>query len=126
VTKDGKTVVATFAKNVLQDEKGATLFTVGADGKVTPEVGSSSWTFDDKDQLLADGKVVLSIADDGAITVTGAKPEKAPLKFEKLPARSKRAATLLVLMMFMTGEPVATPPAAASAATTPPTPPKKK
>jgi hypothetical protein len=99
---------------------------VGADGKVTAEGAGGSWTFDDKDQLLADGKVVLSIGDDGSITMTGAKPEKAPLKFEKLPAKSKRAATLLVLMMFMTGKPVASPPTATSASAPAALPPKKK
>ena len=113
VTKEGKpAVVASFVKNELKDESGSTVFSVAADGKVTSSLGGKAMAFDDKDQLLVDGKPVLVIGDDGTPTVTdGGKSEKAPFKFDKLPPKSKRAALLLLSYFLFVGKPVAPPPA---------------
>ena len=100
VMKDGKTAMGSFVKNELKDDKGATVFTVGADGKVaSPLMPNSTWAFNDKDELQSEGKTVLSIGDDGVVTwMNNGKAEKSPFKFEKLPAKSKRAALLLAAL----------------------------
>lgn len=123
-TKDGKAMlVATFAKNEIKDDKGATVFAVAADGKVTSPMatGGGSWSFNDKDELTLDGKPAITIGDDGTPALTNnGKTEKAPFKFEKLPPKSKRAAVLLVAYMLMARASAAsTAPVAVSATATP-------
>ena len=121
-TKDGKAMVlATFVKNEIKDDKGATVFTVAADGKVTSPMNTSggSWTFNDKDELMLDGKPAIVIGDDGtpALTTAG-KTETAPFKFEKLPPKSKRAAVVLVAYLLM-GRATSSAPTAVSATAMP-------
>jgi hypothetical protein len=115
VTKDGKTL-ATFAKNELKDDTGKTMFVVDKDGKVTsPELTGGTMAFNDKNDIQVDGKPAIAIADDGTPSVTSStKTEKAPFKFEKLPANSKRAAALLVALMLL---PKSTGPATSMSAT---------
>jgi predicted lipoprotein with Yx(FWY)xxD motif len=117
VLKDGKTAMASFVKNELKDDKGATIFTVGVDGKVmSPAMPNSTWAFNDKDELQSEGKTVLSVGDDGVVSWThDGKTEKSPFKFEKLPAKSKRAALLLAAVWWLP-KPAAAPAGSASAA----------
>lgn len=116
VMKDGKTLMATFAKNELKDDKGATIFAIALDGKVSsPAMPNSTWAFNDKDELQSEGKTVLSIGDDGVVTwMNNGKAEKSPFKFEKLPAKSKRAALLLAALWWLP-KPAAAPAGSASA-----------
>jgi hypothetical protein len=124
--KDGKVmVIGQFAKNEIRDDKGTTIFAVAADGKVTsPALAGGTMQFNDKDELLVDGKPAILIGDDGTPTlVNNGKSEKAPFKFEKLPPKSKRAAVVLVAMMLMARATAAAPPPAVSvgpAASVPP------
>ena len=116
-TKDGKPMLlATFVKNEIKDDKGVTVFAVAADGKVTgPTLNQGATAFNDKDELMVDGKPVITLDTDGTpMLVNGAKTDKAPFKFEKLPAKSKRAAMLLVAMLLLTGKPTPPPPPPAS------------
>jgi hypothetical protein len=102
VVRDGKTTIGAFAKNELKDEKGGTLYAVGADGKVTIISGpATTAAFNAKDELQVEGvpTPLISVGDDGTVTAVGAKPEKAPYKFDKLPAKSKRAAVLLTMLL---------------------------
>ncbi len=127
VMKDGKTAMGSFVKNELKDDKGGTVFTVGADGKVaSPLMPNSTWAFNDKDELQSEGKTVLALGDDGVVSWThDGKTEKSPFKFEKLPAKSKRAALLLAAVWWLpkpaapapvaSGAPSAKPSAAPSA-----------
>ena len=116
LSRDGK-VVASFVKNELHDETGAMIFAVDKDGKVTGKDMDKPMAFNDKDELQVEGKSVIVIADDGTPSVTsGAKTEKAPFKFDKLPPKSKRAAVLLVGFMLFTHVKAAPPPAASSSA----------
>ncbi|CAN5294899.1 hypothetical protein BH09MYX1_BH09MYX1_05580 [soil metagenome] len=117
VNKDGK-MIAKFVKNGLADENGTTILSVDAAGKLNSE----NMKFNDKDELVSfgadgavDGKHAIAIADDGSIGIsTDGKAVKPTVKFEKLPAKSKRAATLLAVyaMVTMVGSPAAPPPAA--------------
>ncbi len=112
--KDGKAMpIGQFVKNEIKDDKGATIFAVAADGKVTsPMLSGGTMQFNDKDELVVDGKPAITIADDGTPSVTnGAKTEKAPFKFEKLPPKSKRAAVVLVAMMLFARAQASAPPA---------------
>jgi hypothetical protein len=102
VVRDGKTTIGTFAKNELKDEKGGTVYAVGADSKVTFVSGpATTAAFNAKDEMQVEGvpTPLISVGDDGAVTSVGGKPEKAPYKFDKLPAKSKRAAVLLVMLL---------------------------
>ena len=127
LSKDGK-VVASFVKNELHDETGTMIFAVDKDGKVTGKDMDKPMAFNDKDELQIDGKPGIVIADDGTPSVTnGAKTDKAPFKFEKLPPKSKRAAVLLVGLMLFARAKAASPVAAsASAIVTPPPAPTTK
>lgn len=122
-TKDGKAMVlATFVKNEIKDDKGATVFVVAADGKLSSPMAMNggSWTFNDKDDLMLDGKPAIVIGDDGTPALTNAgKTEKAPFKFEKLPPKSKRAAVVLVAYMLMARATTTTGPTAASVTVVP-------
>lgn len=116
--KDGKsTVIASFVKNELKDEKGQTVFSVAADGKVTSPLLSGAMSFNEKDDLIVDGKPAIAIADDGTPSFIheGGKAEKVPFKFEKLPAKSKRAASILTAFLFVTTRTSATVSTPASA-----------
>lgn len=122
-TKDGKPMLlATFVKNEIKDDKGATVFVVAADGKLSSPMAMNggSWTFNDKDDLMLDGKPAIVIGDDGTPALTNAgKTEKAPFKFEKLPPKSKRAAVVLVAYMLMARATTTTGPTAASVTVVP-------
>ena len=124
-TKDGKTMtLGTFVKNELKDDKGLTILAAAADGKVTagPTSGPPGsfnmalGAFNDKDELVGEGKTLLSIGADGVVSLTNkdGKSEKAPFKFEKLPAKSKRAAVFLTMLLFMPAPTAAPPPAVSS------------
>lgn len=120
VQKDGKTTIATFAKNQLNDDKGAAYFTVGLDNKITFALVPAGpfAAFNDKDEMVTtDGKPLVSVADDGTVTMTDAKgkAEKLPYKFDKLPPKSKRAAVLLAAMLSIP-KPAAAPAAGSASA----------
>ena len=122
LSKDGK-VVASFVKNELHDETGTMIFAVDKDGKVTGKDMDKPMAFNDKDELQIDGKPGIVIADDGTPSVTnGAKTDKAPFKFEKLPPKSKRAAVLLVGLMLFARAKAASPVAASASAIVKPPP----
>jgi hypothetical protein len=102
VVRDGKTTIGTFAKNELKDDKGGTVYAVGADSKVTFVSGpATTAAFNAKDEMQVEGvpTPLIAVGDDGTVTAVGAKPEKAPYKFDKLPAKSKRAAVLLAMFI---------------------------
>ena len=114
----GGKLAGTFAKNELKNDKGTTLFSVAPDGKVSiPGAPGVALSFNDKDDLLLDGKPFFAIDDTGVVTVVmGPKTEKPAFKFEKLPPKSKRAAILLIPMISGKSAMPPPPPASASAA----------
>lgn len=116
----GGKLAGTFAKNELKNDKGTTLFSVAPDGKVSiPGAPGVALSFNDKDDLLLDGKPFFAIDDTGVVTVVmGPKTEKPAFKFEKLPPKSKRAAVVLVAYMLM-GRATSSAPTAVSATAMP-------
>jgi len=97
VVSDGKTI-ATFSKNELHDDTGATAYAVKKDGTVEGSKVTKPVSFNDKDELGAEGKKWLSVGDDGAVKLEkdGGKSENAPYKVEGVTAKNKRAALLLI------------------------------
>lgn len=99
----GPKKIGVVRKNEIQDEQGKSLFTVASDGKVKSSLATKgALSFDPSGQLLRDGKPYVSIANDGAVTVTNnGKPEVLGDRFNAALAEwpeSKRTAALIVVL----------------------------
>jgi hypothetical protein len=102
ITGDGK-ALGKIAHNEIKDPAGATVYKVLTDGTVTGAGVNKKIKFNDKDELVGEGGLKITIAEDGTATLDrGGKSEPAPLKIEGVSAKNRRAAILLVSYLLFT------------------------
>jgi len=114
----------------LDDTGGQTLAYVTGDNtiKVSGQTSSSTAKFDDKDAITVDGNTIISVADDGNVTLVGpdGKPDKSgKMKFAGFKPAGRRVAAFLVFGMLIPKMATVTTIGTASAVTPATTPPKK-
>ena len=92
----------------MDDSNGKMIAAVQGDNTIKFDTAGGTQTgvpkFNDKDAIEVDGKVAISIADDGTVTVMGAdgKPDtKGKMKFAGFKPTARRTACLLVFGMFI-------------------------
>ena len=106
----------------MDDKDGQTIVAVNADNTIriaglTKSSGTAK--FNDQDAIEVDGATIISIADDGAVTVIGkdGKPDpKGKMKFTGFKPAARRTAALIVFGLFVPTRQTVTTIATASAA----------
>lgn len=100
VADDGKSKLQ-FAKNEIKDDKGNTLYAVGADGTITGKGVTETLKFNEKDEIVSsEGRIYI---ENGIVKFedkSKGTTEDAPIKLEGVTEKNRRAALLLVAAMF--------------------------